>query len=67
MDADPQLLQTQMALHEQGTVFEVTLVILSAAADVHDLMRRAARTVVERHRYDHFAIYLVQPDRLGIL
>ncbi len=66
MDADPQLLQTQMALHEQGTVFEVTLVILSAAADVDDLMRRAARIIVERHRYDHFAVYLVQPDRLDL-
>ena len=60
MDADPQLLKSQMALHEQGTVFEITLAILSATADVDDLMRRAAQTIVARHRYDHFAIYLVQ-------
>ncbi len=61
-EADPQRLQTQTALHEQGTIFEITLIILSAPTDVDDLMRRASRTVVERHGYDHFAVYLAQPD-----
>lgn len=62
MEADPQRLQTQTALHEQGTIFEITLIILSAPTDVDDLMRRAVRTVVERHRYESFAIYLAQSD-----
>ena len=62
MKSDPQRLQTQTALHEQGTIFEITLIILSAPTDVDDLMRRAVRTIVERHRYDHFAIFLAQPD-----
>lgn len=51
-----------MALHEQGTVFEVNLTILSASEDVDDLMRRVARTIVDRHRYDHLAIYLTQSN-----
>ncbi len=62
MESDPQRLQTQTALHEQGTIFELTLIILSAPTDVDDLMRRASRTVVERHGYDHFAVYLALPD-----
>ena len=66
MDADPQRLQTQMALHEQGTVFEITLAILSASADVDDLIRRASRIIEERHRYDHCAVYLVQPDGVDL-
>ena len=59
---DPQRLQAHTALHEQGTIFEVSLIILSAPTDVYDLMRRASLTVVERHRYGHFSIYLAQPD-----
>ena len=62
VEADPQRLQTQTALHEQGTIFEITLIILSGPTDMDDLMRRAALTVVERHGYDHFAIYIAQPD-----
>ena len=61
LDADPQQLQEQMALHEQGTLFEITLAVLSAVADVDDLMRRVSAIIVGRHRYDHFGIFLVQP------
>ncbi len=59
-DVASQRLQEQMALHEQGTLFEITLAILSASADVDDLMRRVSAIIVGRHRYDHFAIFLVQ-------
>ena len=33
VDAGPPQLQEQMALHEQGTLFEITLAVLSAVAD----------------------------------
>lgn len=66
MDGDTHILESQMALHEQGTVFEVTLAILAATEYVDDLMRRAAQTIVERHRYDHIAIYLTQPGTPGL-
>lgn len=60
LDADLQRLPEEMALHEQGTLFEVTLAILSAASDVDDLMRSVARIIAARHRFEHFAIYLAQ-------
>ena len=60
LDADPQQLQEQMALYEQGTLFEITLAVLSAVADVDDLMRTVSAIIVGRHRYDHFGIFLVQ-------
>ena len=66
MESDPQRPQIQTALREQGTIFEVSLIILSAPTDVDDLMRRASLTVVERHRYDHFSIYLAQPDNCNL-
>ena len=66
METDPDILQTHTALHEQGTIFEVSLIILSAPTDVDALMRRASLTVVERHRYDHFSIYLAQSDSGGL-
>ncbi len=66
MDDDTHILESQMALHEQGTVFEVTLIILSESEDVDDLMRKVARTIVDRHRYDHLAIYLRQPGVPGL-
>ena len=47
MDGDAHILESQMVLHEQGTVFEVTLTILSASEDVDDLMRKVARTIEE--------------------
>ena len=49
-----------MALHEQGTLFEITLAVLSAVADVDDLMRRVSTIIVGRHRYDHFGIFLAR-------
>ena len=58
MSIDPVLL----AIHDQGTLFEVTRVIVSATADVDELMRRVARTVRERHQYGFVLIYLSQPD-----
>ena len=61
VDAGPQQLREQMALHEQGTLFEITLAVLSAVADVDDLMRRVSEIIVGRHGYDHFGIFLVQP------
>ena len=51
------------ALHEQGTLFEIAQIILSAGVDADDLMRRICQTVVERHRYDNFAIYLAGPEK----
>ena len=60
VDAGSQRLQEQMALHEQGTLFEITLAVLSAVADVDDLMRRVSAIIVGRHRYDHFGIFLAQ-------
>ena len=62
VDTSPQRLQEQMALHEQGTLFEITLAILSSTADVDDLMRRVSEIIVGRHRYDYFGIFLVQPS-----
>ena len=66
MDGDTRILESQMALHEQGTVFEVTLAILAASADVDDLMQKVARTIVDRHNYDHLAIYLRQSGVAGL-
>ena len=66
METDPDILQTHTALHEQGTIFEVSLIILSAPTDVDALMRRASLTVVERHRYGHFSICLAQSDSGGL-
>ena len=45
LDAGSQQFQEQMTLHEQGTLFEITLAVLSAVADVDDLMRRVSAIV----------------------
>lgn len=58
MDADTWRLQAQTAMHEQGTLLEIARIILAFAADMDDLTREICREIVERHRYDHCAIYL---------
>ncbi len=58
MDADTWRLRAQRALHEQGTLLEIARIILAFAADIDDLTRELCREIVERHRYDHCAIYL---------
>ncbi len=58
MDADAWRLQAQTATHEQGTLLEIARIILAFATDMDDLTREICREIVERHRYDHCAIYL---------
>ena len=58
MDVDEWQLRAQAAMHEQGTLLEIARLILAFAADMDDLTRELCREIVERHRYDHFAIYL---------
>lgn len=58
MDADAWRTRAQTAMHEQGTLLEIARIILAFAADMDDLTREICREIVERHRYDHCAIYL---------
>ena len=62
MDADAWRLQAQTAMHEQGTLLEIARIILTFAADMDDLTREICREIVERHHYDHCAIYLSQRE-----
>ena len=62
MDADAWRPRAQTAMHEQGTLLEIARIILAFAADMDDLTREICREIVERHRYDHVALYLSQPD-----
>ena len=62
MDADAWRLQAQTAMHEQGTLLEIARIILAFAADMDDLTREICREIVERHHYDHCAIYLSQRE-----
>ena len=58
MDVDTWRLRAQTVMHEQGTLLEIARLILAFAVDMDDLTRELCREIVERHRYDHFAIYL---------
>ena len=62
MDADRLRLQYQAARHEQGTLLEIARIILAFAADLDDLTREICREIVERHGYEHIAIYLSHPE-----
>ena len=62
MDADAWRLQAQTAMHEQGTLLEIARIILAFAADMDDLTREICREIVERHHYDHCAIYLSERE-----
>ena len=62
MDAGPWRLRARTAMHEQGTLLELARIILAFAADMDDLTREICREIVERHRYDHVALYLSQSD-----
>ena len=62
MDMDTLRLQYQTARHEQGTLLEIARIILEFAANLDDLTREICREIVERHKYDHCAIYLTQPE-----
>ena len=62
MDVDTWRLRARTAMHEQGTLLEIARIILAFSSDMDDLTREMCREVVERHRYDHFAIYLSLPD-----
>ena len=67
MDADTWRLQTQTAMHEQGTLLEIARIILAFSADMDDLTREICREIVERHKYDHCAIYLSSQRECGAL
>ncbi len=62
MDTDTLRLQYQAARHEQGTLLEIARIILAFADDMDDLTREICREIVERHGYEHVALYLSQPD-----
>ena len=62
MDMDTLRFQAQVARHEQGTLLEIARIILTFASDMDDLTREICREIVERHRYDHCAIYLSQRE-----
>ena len=62
MDADTLRLQYQAARHEQGTLLEIARIILAFAHDLDDLTREICREIVERHGYEHVAIYLSRPE-----
>ena len=58
MDVDAWRLRAQTAMHEQGTLLEIARIILAFADDMDDLTREICREIVERHKYDHCAIFL---------
>ena len=62
MDADTLRLQYQSARHEQGTLLEIARIILAFADNLDDLTREICREIVERHGYEHVAIYLSRPE-----
>ena len=62
MDADTLRLQYQAARHEQGTLLEIARIILAFADNLDDLTREICREIVERHGYEHVAIYLSHPE-----
>ncbi|MCY4653323.1 MAG: hypothetical protein OXC95_09190 [Dehalococcoidia bacterium] len=62
MDVDSWQLKAQIAMHEQGTLLEIARIILAFANDMDDLTREICREIVERHKYDHCAIYLSQVE-----
>ena len=62
MDVDAWRSRAQAAMHEQGTLLEIARIILAFAADMDDLTREICREIVERHGYDHCAIYLSPMD-----
>ena len=62
MDMDKWRLQARTALHEQGTLLEIARIILAFASDMDDLTLEISREIVERHRYDHLAIYMSRRD-----
>ncbi len=62
MDADTLRLQYQTARHEQGTLLEIARIILAFAHNLDDLTREICREIVERHGYEHVAIYLSRPE-----
>ena len=62
MDADTLRLQYQAARHEQGTLLEIARIILAFANNLDDLTREISREIVERHGYEHVALFLSQPD-----
>ena len=66
MDVDTWKLRAQSAMHEQGTLLEIARIILAFAADMDDLTRELCREIVERHGYDHCAIFLTRRDRLTL-
>lgn len=66
MDMDLWRLRAQTAMHEQGTLLEIARIILAFAVDMDDLTREICREIVERHKYDHCAIYLA-PQECGAL
>ena len=55
-------LRAERALADLGTMLEITRSVAVITSNVNDMMRRVARTIGERHRYDTVGIYLVGPE-----
>ncbi len=54
--------KAERALADLGTMLEITRSVAVITSNINDMMRRVARTIGERHRYDTVGIYLVGPD-----
>ena len=54
--------RAERALADLGTMLEITRSVAVITSNINDMMRRVARTICERHRYDTVGIYLVGPE-----
>ena len=54
--------RAERALADLGTMLEITRSVAVITSNINDMMRRVARTIGERHRYDTVGIYLVEPE-----
>ena len=54
--------RAERALADLGTMLEITRSVAVITSNINDMMRRVARTIGERHRYDTVGIYLVGPE-----
>ena len=54
------------ALDDPGTMLKVTGSVAVITSNVNEMMRRMARTIGERHRYESVGIYLTGPDGLDV-
>lgn len=54
--------RAERVLADLGTMLEITRSVAVITSNINDMMRRVARTIGERHRYDTVGIYLVGPE-----